>query len=123
MVAVTTETLLGVAMPWIAGGGTSGGGLLPPGGLPEVAGVDPPELPHADSNVTKVTATSALLIFEASLVIYELPGKACVQVPGRSGQGREIFSPWNYDFCIKILEVATCAQFEAGYWENPAAAG
>src|SRR5262245_57175040 len=70
-VAVTTETLLGVAMPSIVG--VSFGGLVPDGGLglPEAAGADPPESPHADSNVTNVTAANALLSLKAIRVISE----------------------------------------------------
>jgi hypothetical protein len=87
LVAVTTETLLGVAMPSIVGVcGTSSGGLEPPGGLPEVTGVDPPEPLHADNNVTNVTAASALLILKASRVIRELPD-VCASINGEERPG------------------------------------
>jgi len=42
LVAVTTETELGVATPWMVSGATGGGGVLPSGGVLE----EPPP-PHA----------------------------------------------------------------------------
>jgi hypothetical protein len=43
LVAVTTETELGVATPWMVSGAAGGGGVFPEGGVTD----EPPPPPHA----------------------------------------------------------------------------